>query len=76
MNKFKKQKLLVTFIGASIFITGCQSSFLNNSDERVSDSVLNVLSNKGEDAAHIAAINEVLDASVDNVPTILSLIHI
>ena len=70
MNKFKKQKLLVTFIGASIFITGCQSSFLNNSDERVSDSVLNVLSNKGEDAAHIAAINEVLDASVDNVPTI------
>ena len=70
MNKFKKQKLLVTFIGASIFITGCQSSFLNNSDERVSDSVLNVLSNKGEDAAHLAAINEVLDASVDNVPTI------
>lgn len=70
MNKFKKQKLLVTFIGASIFITGCQSSFLNNSDEKVSDSVLNVLSNKGEDAAHIAAINEVLDASVDNVPTI------
>ena len=70
MNKFKKQKLLFTLIGASIFITGCQSSFLNNSDERVSDSVLNVLSNKGEDAAHIAAINEVLDASVDNVPTI------
>jgi len=70
MNKFKKQKLLVTLVGASIFITGCQSSFLNNSDERVSDSVLNVLSNKGEDAAHIAAINEVLDASVDNVPTI------
>ena len=70
MNKFKKQKLLVTFIGASIFITGCQSSFLNNSEEKVSDSVLNVLSNKGEDAAHIAAINEVLDASVDNVPTI------
>ena len=70
MNKFKKQKLLVTIIGASIFITGCQSSFLNNSDEKVSDSVLNVLSNKGEDAAHIAAINEVLDASVDNVPTI------
>ena len=70
MNKFKKQKLLITFIGASIFITGCQSSFLNNSDERVSDSVLNVLSNKGEDAAHLAAINEVLDASVDNVPTI------
>ena len=70
MNKFKKQKLLVTFIGASIFITGCQSSFLNNSEEKVSDSVLNVLSNKGEDAAHLAAINEVLDASVDNVPTI------
>ena len=70
MNKFKAQKLLVTFIGASIFITGCQSSFLNTSDERVSDSVLNVLSNKGEDAAHLAAINEVLDASVDNVPTI------
>ena len=70
MNKFKKKKLLVTFIGASILITGCQSSFLNTSDERVSDSVLNVLSNKGEDAAHIAAINEVLDASVDNVPTI------
>ena len=70
MNKFKKRKLLVTFIGASIFITGCQSSLLNNSDGRASDSVLNVLSNKGEDAAHLAAINEVLDASVDNVPTI------
>ena len=27
-------------------------------------------SNKGEDAAHLAAINEVLDASVANVPTI------
>ena len=70
MVKFKKQKLLVTLIGASFFITGCQSSFLNNSNDRLSDSPLNVLSNKGEDAAHLAAINEVLDASVDNVPTI------
>ena len=52
-------------------MSGCQSSFLTNMDDKGTASTLNVLSNNnGEDAAHLAAINEVLDASVDNVPTI------
>ena len=70
MNKFKKPKILAAFTVFAIFITGCQSSFLNNSNNESPASTLSVLSNKGEDAAHLAAINEVLDASVDNVPTI------
>ena len=72
MNKFKKPGMLVTFIGAAVFVSGCQSSFLTNASDDVATSTLNVLSNKnkGEDAAHLAAINEVLDASVDSVPTI------
>ena len=70
MNKIKKPGILVTFIGAAVFVSGCQSSFLTNANDDVATSTLNVLSNKGEDAAHLAAINEVLDASVDSVPTI------
>ena len=70
MNKKKKIKALVPVLGVALVISGCQSSFLTNTDENGKMSTLNVLSNKGEDAAHLAAINEVLDASVDAVPTI------
>ena len=71
MNKEKKIKALVPLLGVALVIGGCQSSFLTNADEKEPMSTLNVLSsNKGEDAAHLAAINEVLDASVDAVPTI------
>ena len=69
MIKFRTRKLMVPAIGFALIVSGCQSSFLTNSEDGVQSS-LSVLSNKGEDAAHLAAINEVLDASVDNVPTI------
>ena len=70
MNREKKIKALVPLLGIALVISSCQSSFLTNTDEKGTMSTLNVLSNKGEDAAHLAAINEVLDASVDAVPTI------
>ena len=70
MNKEKMMKMLIPSIGLALIISGCQSSFLTNMDDKGTTSTLNVLSNKGEDAAHLAAINEVLDASVDSVPTI------
>ena len=70
MKKEKKIKMLIPSIGLALIISGCQSSFLTNMDDKGTQSTLNVLSNKGEDAAHLAAINEVLDASVANVPTI------
>ena len=71
MNKEKLIKMLIPAVGLALFVSGCQSSFLTNMDDKGTASTLNVLSNNnGEDAAHLAAINEVLDASVDNVPTI------
>ena len=70
MNKEKKIKMLLPVASLALLISGCQSSFLTKMDEKVTPSTLNVLSNNGEDAAHLAAINEVLDASVANVPTI------
>ena len=71
MNKEKKMKMLIPSVGLALIIGGCQSSFLTNTDDKGTSTTLNVLSkNHGEDAAHLAAINEVLDASVDNVPTI------
>ena len=73
MIKEKKIKMLIPSIGLALIISSCQSSFLTNVDDKGTASTLNVLSNnnnKGEDAAHLAAINEVLDASVDSVPTI------
>lgn len=71
MNKEKVIKMLIPAVGLALFVSGCQSSFLTNMDDKGTASTLNVLSNNnGEDAAHLAAINEVLDASVDNVPTI------
>ena len=67
----KKIKMLIPSIGLALIISSCQSSFLTSMDDKGTTSTLNVLSNnKGEDAAHLAAINEVLDASVDSVPTI------
>ena len=71
MKKEKVIKMLIPAVGLALFVSGCQSSFLTNMDDKGTASTLNVLSNNnGEDAAHLAAINEVLDASIDNVPTI------
>ena len=71
MNNEKVIKMLIPAVGLALFVSGCQSSFLTNMDDKGTASTLNVLSNNnGEDAAHLAAINEVLDASVDKVPTI------
>ena len=71
MNKERVIKMLIPAVGLALFVSGCQSSFLTNMDDKGTASTLNVLSNNnGEDAAHLAAINEVLDASVDKVPTI------
>ena len=71
MNEEKVMKMLIPAVGLALFVGGCQSSFLTNMDDKGTASTLNVLSNNnGEDAAHLAAINEVLDASVDKVPTI------
>ena len=71
MNKEKVIKMLIPAVGLALVVSGCQSSFLTNMDDKGTASTLNVLSNNnGEDAAHLAAINEVLDASVDKVPTI------
>ena len=71
MNKEKVKKMLIPAVGLALLVSGCQSSFLTNMDDKGTASTLNVLSNNnGEDAAHLAAINEVLDASVDKVPTI------
>ena len=71
MNKEKVIKMLIPAVGLALFVSGCQSSFLTNMDDKRTAPTLNVLSNnKGEDAAHLAAINEVLDASVEKVPTI------
>ena len=70
MNKKRKIKALVPVLGVALIISGCQSSFLTNTDKEGNMPTINISSNKGEDAAHLAAINEVLDASVDAVPTI------
>ena len=71
MNNERVIKMLIPAVGLALFVSGCQSSFLTDMDDKGTASTLNVLSNNnGEDAAHLAAINEVLDASVDKVPTI------
>ena len=57
---------------------GCQSNLLQNaltgsSEKAAEEAVVTTMSmteSGGEDAAHVAAINEVLDASVENIPTI------
>ncbi len=71
MNLSSKIKRHIYILSIAVIASGCQSNFLKSSDGDTSKSTLSVLSNRnGEDAAHLAAINEVLDASVDNVPTI------
>ena len=59
-------------------LAGCQSSvlqsaFSGNSGSATEDAVVPTMSmtqSGGEEAAHVAAINEVLDASVEEIPTI------
>ena len=61
--------------------TGCQTNLLQNaltgtSEKETEDAVVTTLSmnqSGGEEAAHVAAINEVLDASVVEIPTISSI---
>ncbi len=58
--------------------TACQSTLLQNalsgnSDKSAEEAVVTTMSmtqGGGEEAAHVAAINEVLDASVEEIPTI------
>lgn len=60
--------------------TACQSNLLKNalngtSENVAEDAVVTTMSmtqSGGEEAAHVAAINEVLDASVEEIPTISS----
>ena len=60
--------------------TACQSNLLKNalsgtSEKVAEDAVVTTMSmtqSGGEEAAHVAAINEVLDASVEEIPTISS----
>ncbi len=57
---------------------GCQSNLLQNvltgSPEKAAEeavvTTMSMTQNGGEEAAHVAAINEVLDASVQEIPTI------
>ena len=73
---------LKTIILGFIIITStaCQSNLLkkalNGTSEKVAeDAVVTTMSmtqSGGEEAAHVAAINEVLDASVEEIPTISS----
>ncbi len=59
-------------------LIGCQSNLLQNaltgsSEKAAEEAVVTTMSmtqSGGEEAAHVAAINEVLDASVDEIPTI------
>ena len=61
--------------------TGCQTNLLQNaltgtSEKETEDAVVTTMSmnqSGGEEAAHVAAINEVLDASVEEIPTISSI---
>ena len=71
--------LRITILGFIIFTSaGCQTNLLQNalsgtSDNATEDAVVTTMSmtqSGGEEAAHVAAINEVLDASVEEIPTI------
>ena len=71
--------LRITILGFIIFASaGCQTNLLQNaltgtSDNATEDAVVTTMSmtqSGGEEAAHVAAINEVLDASVEEIPTI------
>ena len=71
--------LRITILGFILFASaGCQTNLLQNaltgtSDNATEDAVVTTMSmtqSGGEEAAHVAAINEVLDASVEEIPTI------
>ena len=71
--------LRITVLSFIIFTsTGCQTNLLQNaltgtSENATEDAVVTTMSmtqSGGEEAAHVAAINEVLDASVEEIPTI------
>ena len=73
--------LKIILLGFIIFTcTACQSNLLKNalngtSENVAEDAVVTTMSmtqSGGEEAAHVAAINEVLDASVEEIPTISS----
>ena len=71
--------LRITVLSFIIFTSsGCQTNLLQNaltgtSENATEDAVVTTMSmtqSGGEEAAHVAAINEVLDASVEEIPTI------
>ena len=71
--------LRITVLSFIIFTsTGCQTNLLQNaltgtSENATEDAVVTTMSmtqSGGEEAAHVAAINDVLDASVEEIPTI------
>ncbi len=69
---------ILLFISLCFSLTGCQSNLLQNAlagnpQAAAEDAVVTTMSmtqSGGEEAAHVAAINEVLDASVEEIPTI------
>ena len=71
---------ILLFIFLFFSLTGCQSNLLQNalsgsSQSATDEAVVTTMSmtqSGGEEAAHVAAINEVLDASVEEIPTISS----
>ena len=69
---------ILLFITLCCSLTGCQSNLLQNAlagnsataAEEAAITTMSMTQSGGEEAAHVAAINEVLDASVEEIPTI------
>ena len=69
---------ILLFITLCCSLTGCQSNLLQNAlagnsvtaAEDAAITTMSMTQSGGEEAAHVAAINEVLDASVEEIPTI------
>jgi hypothetical protein len=78
MEQSKMTCRILLFITLCCSLTGCQSNLLQNalagnSATAAEDAAITTMSmtqSGGEEAAHVAAINEVLDASVEEIPTI------
>ena len=71
--------LRITILSFIIFTSaGCQTNILQdaltgtstNAAEDAAVTAISMTQSGGEEAAHVAAINEVLDASVEEIPTI------
>ena len=68
----------ITLIPLISLLTACQSNLLQtaltgsaqSSSEEAVVTTMSMTETNGEEAAHVAAINEVLDASVQEIPTI------